>query len=81
MKIFTFRTVCGHYLRVLAKFRRDIRTVAELLQVFDFQYGGRPPYFILCTHARDHRQSDIVGLYHCAKFGLNRLSSLDNIEV
>ena len=23
MQIFTFRTVCGHYLRVRAKFRRD----------------------------------------------------------
>jgi len=30
---------------------------------------------------RDHRQSGIVGLYHYAKFGLNRLSGFDNIEV
>jgi len=43
--------------------------------------GGRPPSWIRCTHARDHQQSDIVGLYHCAKFGLNRLSSFDNMEV
>ena len=55
------------------------RTVAELLQIIDFQYGGRPPSCIRCTHARDHQQSEIVGLYHCAKFGLNRLSSFDNI--
>jgi len=53
-------------------------TVAELLQVFDFQYGA---FWILCTHARHHQQSDIVGLYDYAKFGLNRLSSFDNIEV
>jgi len=49
--------------------------------IIDFQYGGRPPSWIRCTHARDHQQSGIVGLYHCAKFGLNRLSSFDNIEV
>jgi len=52
-----------------------------LLQVFDIQYGGCPPYWIFCTHAGDHQQSDIVGLYHCAIFGLYRLSSFDNIEV
>ena len=57
------------------------RTVAELLQIIDFQYSGRPPFWVRCTHARDHQQSDIVGHYHCAKFGLNRLSSFDNIEV
>jgi len=55
------------------------RTFAELLQITDFQYSGRPPSWIHCTHARDDQRSDIVGLYHCAIFGLNRLSS--NIEV
>ena len=81
MNFFTFRTVCGYYLRVRAKFRRDRITVAELLQFFDFQYGGRPPYWNFCTQTRDNQRSGIVGLYHCAKFGLNQLSSFDNIEV
>jgi len=54
------------------------RKVVELLQVFDFQYGGRPPSWILCTHARDYHRSGIVALYHYAKFGQNPLSSFDN---
>ena len=54
---FTFRTVCGHYLRVYAKFRRDQMNgcrviasfrfpVAEISRFSDFQYGGRPPSWI-----------------------------------
>ena len=105
------------------------RTVAELLQVFDFQYGDHPPSWIfkICNFHLPHglgsrsdcscivssrsdeglrsyckfsvsnkaavrhmgffigmrgtSSSGIVGVYQCAKFGLNGLSSFDNIEV
>ena len=57
------------------------RTVAELLQIIDLQYGGRPPSWIRCTQARDLPRSALYGVYHCAKRGWNRLSNFDNIEV
>ena len=45
-----------------------------------FQDGGRPPSYLLCV-CLDHPRRAFGGLYRCAKFGLNRCSSFDNMHV
>jgi len=81
MKIFTFRMVSGQELRAHAKFRRDRLNGCRDIAIFRFPMWRPSAILDFFTHARDHQRSGIVGLYHCAKFGLNRLSSFDNIEV
>ena len=44
---FNLPIVCDPNLHAFAKYRRDRMKGSELLQVFDFQYGGRPPSWIL----------------------------------
>jgi len=46
-----------------------------------FQEGGRPPFWICCAPVWTTMWSKQGGLYRCAKFGCNRYSSLDNIDV
>ena len=57
------------------------QTVAEILPFFDFEDGGRPPAWICYTPVCTTHDSVFGRLYHCAKFGLNRYSSFDNIQV
>ena len=46
-----------------------------------FQDGGRPPSWILWCVFSDHPRRAFGGLYNCAKFGWNRYSSFDNMQV
>jgi len=48
-----------------------------------FQDGGRPPFWICdaCCVFSDNPRRSFGGLYHCAKFGGNRYSSFDNMQV
>ena len=48
---------------------------------FDFQDGGRPPSWICYTPVWTTHEVYFGGLCHCAKFGLNRCSSFDNMQV
>jgi len=57
------------------------RTVAEIRPFLIFQDGGRPPSWICCTPVWTTREVYFGGHYHCAKFGLNRCSSFDNMQV
>jgi len=91
MQIFNFCMVLGHNLHVSAKFLRlngsgDIASITGSAlalhcckahaKIKRKMGNSTPPYWIHCT-----QRSGIVGLYHCEKFGLNRLSSFDNIKV
>jgi len=81
MQIFTYRTVCGHDLHVPAKLRRNRLNVCGIIACFRFLIW-RPSAILDSLYAcADNQRSGIVGLYHRTKFGLNRLSSFDNIEV
>jgi len=42
MLILSFRTIHSHNVHAYAKFHRDQLNGAEIFQIFDFQYGGRP---------------------------------------
>ena len=46
-----------------------------------FQDSGRPPSWICYTHVWIIHELYFGGLCHCAKFGLNRFSSFDNMQV
>ena len=46
-----------------------------------FQDGGRPPSWICYTLVWTTLEVYFGGLCHCAKFGLNRCSSFDNMQV
>ena len=46
MRIFTFRTVCGHDLLFHAKFRRDRINGCRVIAIFRFSIWRRPPYWI-----------------------------------
>ena len=47
-----------------------------------FQNGGRPSAILdlLCA-CLDHSRGVFDGIYHCAKFGWNRCSNFDNMQV
>ena len=57
------------------------RTVAEIWPFSIFQDGGCPPSWICYTLVWTTHEVYFGGLCHCAKFGLNRCSSLDNMKV
>ena len=46
-----------------------------------FQDGGRPPSWICYTFVWTTHKVYFGGLCHCAKFGLNRFCSFDNMQV
>jgi len=54
--------------------------VAQIWRLFDFSkmVAVRHLAFVMCL---DHRRRAFVGLHHCAKFGWNRYSSFDNMQV
>ena len=82
MQIFTFRTVCGHDLLSCKISSQSDERLPRYCKFSISKMAAVRHLGFFCTHARDHQQSGIIaGLYHCAKFGLNRLSSFDNIEV
>jgi len=81
MQIFTLRPVCDHHRRVLVKFGHDWLNGCRVIAILQFPIW-RPSAILDSLYAcAGPLQSGIVGLHHCAKFGLNRLSSFDNIEV
>jgi len=57
------------------------RTVVEIRPFSIFQDGGRPPPWICYTPVWTTHEVYFGGLCHCAKFGLNRCSSFDNMQV
>jgi len=57
------------------------RTVAEIWPFSIFQNSGRPPSWITYTPVWTTHEVYFGGLYHCAKCGLNRFSSFDNMQV
>jgi len=57
------------------------RTVAEIWPFSIFQDGGRPPSWICYTPVWTIHEMYFGGLCNCAKFGLNRCSSFDNMQV
>ena len=57
------------------------RTVVEIRPFSIFQDGGRPPSWICYTPVWTTHEVYFGGLCHCAKFGFNRCSSFDNMQV
>jgi len=57
------------------------RGVVEIWLFSIFQDGGRPPSWIYYTPVWTTHVVYFGGLSHCAKFGLNRCSSFDNMQV
>ena len=55
--------------------------VAEIWLFSIFQDDGRPPSWICYTPVWTTHEVYFGGLCHCAKFGLNRFSSFDNMQV
>ena len=51
------------------------------MAVFVFQDGGRPPSWICYKCVWTTHEVYFGGLCHCTKFGLNRFSSFDNMQV
>ena len=46
-----------------------------------FQDGDRPPYWFVAGTLGPPTQTTWWSLYHCAKFGWNRYSSFDSVDV
>jgi len=57
------------------------QTVAEIWRFFDFPIWQLSAILDLWCTCLDHPQRAFGGLYHCAKFGQNRHSSFDNMQV
>jgi len=57
------------------------RTVAEIWRFFIFPRWQPSAILDLLCGCLDHPRRVLGGLYHCAKFGLNRCSSFDNMQV
>jgi len=55
--------------------------VAEIWPFSIFQDDGHPPSWICYTRVWTTHEVYFGGLYHCAKFGLNRFSSFDNMQI
>ena len=55
--------------------------VAEIWPFSIFQDGGRPPSWNGYTRVWTTHEVYFGGLFHCAKFGLNRFSSFDDMQV
>jgi len=56
------------------------QTVAEIWPFSIIQDGGRPPSWICYTPIWTTHEVYSGGFCHCAKFGLNRCSSFDNMQ-
>jgi len=56
------------------------QTVPVMRPFFDFNYGSRPPSWMVYECLDDLRRV-FGGLCHCAKFGWNLCSSFDNMQV
>ena len=68
---------CG----TLPNFVQIVQTVVEIRPFLIFKDGGRPPFWICYTPVWTTHEVYFGGFYHCAKFGLNRCSSFDNMQV
>jgi len=63
-----------------AKFREDRQNVPE--PIFDFQDGEGPSAILDLFYAFwDHPRRVFGGLYDCAKFGCNRCSNFDSMQI
>ena len=64
-----------------ANFLQICQGVAEIWPFSIFQDGGRPQSWICYTRVWTTHEVYFGGLCHCAKFGLNRFSSFDNMQI
>ena len=65
-------------INVRAKFRGDPSSYWRFILIF--KYDGRPPSWICCAGVWTTHEDHLV-LYHSAKFGWNRSSNFDNMQV
>jgi len=69
-------------MRHRAKFGADqSNRCGDIVVFLIVQDGGRPPSWICYTPVWTTHEVYFGGLCHCAKFGLNRCSSFDNMQV
>ena len=81
LEILTAHTLRGPKCVIMPNFVQMGRTVVEIRPFLFFQDGGRPPSWICYTPVWTTLEVYFGGLCHCAKFGLNRCSSFDNMQV
>ena len=67
---------------IVPNFAKIGRTVPEIWPIYNFQDGGRPPSWMDLFYACwDHPRSVFGGLCHCEKFGCNRRSNFDSMQI
>ena len=79
--ILTACTLRGAKCVTMPNFVQIGQGVAEIWPFLICQDGGRPPSWICYTRVWTTHEVYFGGLCHCAKFGLNRFSSFDNMQV
>jgi len=57
------------------------KTISEIWRFFDFSKMAAVRHIGFVMHVLDHPRRAFGGLYHSAKFGWNRCSSFDNMQV
>ena len=70
----------GRLCIILPNFAKIGQTVPEIWPIFHFQDGDRPPSWI-CFTRWDHPRRVFGGLCDCAKFGCNRWSNFDSMQI
>ena len=80
-KFFTSGPIYRTNLRHCAKFGGDDQTVQEIYPIFDFQDGGRPPSWICFTRVATTHEEYLVVFVYCAKFGCNRRSNINSMQI
>ena len=81
LEILTAHTLQGPKCVIVPNFVQIGQGVAEIWPFSIFQDGGRPPSWICYTPVWTTHEVYFGGLCHCVKFGLNRCSSFDNMQV
>ena len=74
-------TSAGQHALSYQFFCRSVKALRRYGRFSIFQDGGRPPAWICYTPVWTIYEVYSGGLCHCAKFGLNRFSSFDNMQV
>ena len=80
-KFLTDDTLLRVSLRHFPKFYADRPNRWRDMAFFDFQDGGRPPFWIYFMPPGDHPQRIVGGVYRCAKLGWNWLCGYEDMRV
>jgi len=72
---------CNGNLHIPAKFRLGRLHCCGVIKKLIFSIWRPSAILVHCTHPRDHPRCVLGGIYHCTKFGSNRFSNFDNVEV